>query len=283
METFLNSDILKLFVVLLAIIAIVFLFLKYRKYDERPKIHIYYISGLCIFIILELVTYICVNNDNATDIVSYISFASTLSSLFLSVVAIIYAIVSNNKGEAQYQKIDRASDRISTSVDRFSLLSENMSGNINSILAKLDELKVISNETKNAITNNSQPIPTILSENINVKDLFDRYITFGSYSGNLALLACVYSKEKQRPFGTIEVFGSNAAYSYGYIIASSVLGIITTHTQNDIVYVDSINHDIKVQLINQIKMYIADSLPENKDYNVTAFENVKRVFGIVED
>ena len=104
METILNSDILKLFVVLLAIIAIVFLFLKYRKDDERPKIHMYYISGLCIFIILELVTYICVNNDNATDIVSYISFASTISSLFLSVVAIIYAIVSNNKGEAQYQK-----------------------------------------------------------------------------------------------------------------------------------------------------------------------------------
>lgn len=283
METILNSDILKLFVILLATIAIVFLFLKYRKDDERPKIHMYYISGLCIFIILELVTYICVNNDNATDIVSYISFASTLSSLFLSVVAIIYAIVSNNKGEAQYQKIDRATDRISASVDRFSSLSENLSGNINSILAKLDEIKVISNETKNAITNNSQPNPTIPSGKINVKELFDRYITFGSYSGNLALLACVYSKEKQRPFGTTEVFGSNSSYCYGYIIASSVLGIITTHTQNDIVFVDSINHDIKQQLINQIKMFIANSLPENKEFNVTAFENIKRIFGITEE
>ena len=283
MEAILNSDILKLFVVLLAIIAIVFLFLKYRKNDEHPKVHMYYISGLCIFIILELVTYICVNNDNATEIVSYVSFASTISSLFLSVVAIIYAIVSNNKGDAQYQKIDRASDRISTSVDRFSSLSENLSSNINSILAKLDEIKVISSETKNAITNNSQPNPTIPTGNVKVKDLFDRYITFGSYSGNLALLACVYSKEKQRPFGTMETFGSNAAYSYGYIIASSVFGIITTHTQNDIVYVDSINYDMKMQLINQIKLYIANSLPENRDYNVTVYENVKRVFGVTED
>ena len=76
METLLNSDILKLFVILLAIVAIVFMFLKYRKDDGQRKIHIYYISGLCVFIILELVTYVCVNNDNATDIVSYISFAS---------------------------------------------------------------------------------------------------------------------------------------------------------------------------------------------------------------
>ena len=96
METIINSDILKLFVVILAVVAIVFMFLKFRSNDVgNRKIHIYYISGLRVFVILELITYICVNNDNATDIVSYISFASTLSSLLLSVVAIIYAIIYN--------------------------------------------------------------------------------------------------------------------------------------------------------------------------------------------
>ena len=231
MEAILNSDILKLFVILLAIIAIVFLFLKYRKDDERPKIHMYYISGLCIFIILELVTYICVNNDNATEIVSYISFASTISSLFLSVVAIIYAIVSNNKGEAQYQKIDRASDKISLSVDKFSTLSENLSGDINAIMLKLEELKAISNETKSVVTNTNKQNPDkITTGTINVDQLISGYITFGSYSGNLALLACVYSLEKQRPFTAMEVFGMNAAYCYGYIIASSEIGRVTAST-----------------------------------------------------
>jgi ABC-type multidrug transport system fused ATPase/permease subunit len=284
METILYSDILKLFVVLLAIIAIVFLFLKYRKDDERPKIHMYYISGLCIFIILELVTYICVNNDNATDIVSYISFASTLSSLFLSVVAIIYAIVSNNKGEAQYQKIDRASDKISLSVDKFSTLSENLSGDINAIMLKLEELKVISNETKSVVTNTNKQNPDkITTGTINVDQLISGYITFGSYSGNLALLACVYSLEKRRPFTAMEVFGMNAAYCYGYIIASSALGLITTHTTNEVITVDNVNANIKTLLINQIKLYIASSPQENKDYNLATYENVKRTFGITED
>ena len=40
---------------------------------------------------------------------------------------------------------------------------------------------------------------------------------------------------------------------------------------------------MKIQLINQIKLYIANSLPENRDYNVTVYENVKRVFGVTED
>ena len=283
METILNSDLLKLFVVLLAIIAIVFLFLKFRKDDEHPKTHMYYISGLCIFIVLELVTYICVNNDNATEIVSYISFASTISSLFLSVVAIIYAIVSNNKGEAQYQKIDRASDRISNSVDKFSVLSENLSGNINSILAKLDEIKNISNETKNAISNASQPNPNVLKGSIKISELFENYIKYGSYSGNLALLACCYSYEKNKPFNTVDVFGTNASYSYGYIIASSVSGIISTHAYNDFVTVNGINlSNMKDLLKKQIDEYIRLSATENTEYNVNVYESIKRFFGVNE-
>ena len=135
-EAFWNSDILKLIAVLLAIVVIVFLFLKYKSPEQNSKVHLYYISGLGVFIILELVTYICINNDNTTEIVNYISFASTLSSLLLSVVAIIYAIVSNNKGDVQYLKIDNASDRISMSVEKFSLMSEKLTENVNSILYK---------------------------------------------------------------------------------------------------------------------------------------------------
>lgn len=281
METILNSDILKLFVILLAIIAIVFLFLKYRKDDEHPKIHMYYISGLCIFIILELVTYICVNNDNATDIVSYISFASTLSSLFLSVVAIIYAIVSNNKGEAQYQKIDRASDRISISVDRFSTLSENLSGNISSILAKLDEIKSISDETNKAINQSNQQNHPDQTAAL-VDTIIDGYIKGGSFFGNLSLLACVYSKEKEKPFTTIQLIPDFSAYVYGYIIASSALQIIRTHMVNDHFVVDTVNPTLKEKLITNINNYIETSNVDQKEYNRRLLINIKNLFGINE-
>lgn len=281
MEAILNSDILKLFVVLLAIIAIVFLFLKYRKDDERPKIHMYYISGLCIFIILELVTYICVNNDNATEIVNYISFASTLSSLFLSVVAIIYAIVSNNKGEAQYQKIDRASDKISTSLDRFSFLSENLSGNISSILAKLDEIKNISDETNKAINQSNQQNHPDQTASL-VDTIIDGFINGGSFFGNLCLLACVYSKEKEKPFTTAQLIPGFSEYLYGYIIASSALQIIRTHVVNDHFVVDIVNPTLKSKLITNINNYIETSNVDQKEYNRNLLKNIRNLFGITE-
>lgn len=281
MEAILNSDILKLFVILLAIIAIVFLFLKYRKNDEHPKVHMYYISGLCIFIILELITYICVNNDKATEIVSYVSFASTISSLFLSVVAIIYAIVSNNKGEAQYQKIDRASDRISTSVDRFSSLSESLSGNINSILTKLDEIKNISNETKNAITQGNQQNSSTPTNEF-VEKIIDGYIKGGSFFGNLSLLACIFSKEHNRPFGTQEIIPEFASYLYGYIIASSALGVVRTRIENDRFIVDDYIMAIKDKLIDNINKYIENSLPDQKDYNRSLLVKIKEMFQVLD-
>lgn len=42
-DKLINSGILTLSVVLLAIVAIIFLFLKYRQNDEKGKVHIYII------------------------------------------------------------------------------------------------------------------------------------------------------------------------------------------------------------------------------------------------
>lgn len=286
-DKLINSGILTLTVVLLAIIAIIFLFLKYRQNDGKCKVHMYYISGLLIFIIIELITYVCVNNDNTDQIVGYISFASTISSLFLSVVAIIYAIVSNNKGEAQYQKIDGASDRISTSVDRFSLISENLSGNIDSILSKLDEIKIISSETKNAVSQNSQkridsdstPVEIDEKDHKLMQMLVKRYVNVGSFYGNIVLLACILSNETKLRFKTSDIIPGSSDYLYGYIIASTALGVVTTHVDDNCIIVDSVSPFLlKEMLLNDIKEYIEKSESGQKEFNEKIFEKVKKLF-----
>jgi len=288
MDKLINSGILTLSVILLAIVAIIFLFLKYRQNDEKGKVHIYYISGLLIFIIIELITYVCVNNNNTDQIVDYISFASTISSLFLSVVAIIYAIVSNNQGEAQYQKIDGASDRISISVDKFSLMSESLSGSIDSILSKLDEIKVISSETKNAVSQNNQKRSTDSSSapvKIDEKNtkwmqmLVERYVKAGSFYGNIVLLACILSNETKLRFKTSDIVPDSSAYLYGYIIASTALGVVTTHVDDNYIIVDSVSPFLlKEMLLKDIKEYIEKSESGQKEFNENIFEKVKKLF-----
>lgn len=283
-DKLINSGILTLSVVLLAIIAIIFLFLKYRQNDGKCKVHIYYISGLLIFIIIELITYVCVNSNDTDQIVSCISFASTISSLFLSVVAIIYAIVSNNQGEAQYQKIDGASDRISTSVDRFSLMSESLSENIKSILSKLDEIRVISDETRKTVSQNYQSHTSGQIDPAIVDKIIDGYIKGGSYYGNLGLLACVYSYEKHQPFIATEIISTNSDYLLGYIISSSALGIISASLDSDNhVSVSMILPTIKEKLIANIEAFIDKSIGTNKDNNRELYLKLKRTFNVVDE
>lgn len=280
-DKLINSGILTLSVVLLAIVAIIFLFLKYRQNDEKGKVHIYYISGLLIFIIIELITYVCVNNNNTDQIVGYISL------LFLSVVAIIYAIVSNNQGEAQYQKIDGASDRISISVDKFSLMSESLSGSIDSILSKLDEIKVISSETKNAVSQNSQkridsdsaPVEIDEKDHKLMQMLVKRYVNVGSFYGNIVLLACILSNETKLRFKTSDIIPGSSDYLYGYIIASTALGVVTTHVDDNYIIVDSVSPFLlKEMLLKDIKEYIEKSESGQKEFNENIFEKVKKLF-----
>lgn len=288
MDKLINSGILTLSVVLLAIVAIIFLFLKYRQNDGKCKVHMYYISGLLIFIIIELITYVCVNNDDTDQIVSYISFASTISSLFLSVVAIIYAIVSNNQGEAQYQKIDRSSDRISTSVDRFSLMSENLSESINSILLKLDEIKIISDETRKTVSQNFQSHTGNQTDSSNqidpiiVEKIIDGYIKGGSFYGNIGLLACVYSYEKNKPFMVNEIISNDSDYLLGYIISSSALGIITAYLDNNkcLNVKNILLPNLKDKLIDNIEAFIEKSDEINKANNNEVYIKLKRTFNI---
>jgi hypothetical protein len=92
-----NTDFMKLIAVLVAIVAVVIVYLRHRPNELSPSnIHLWYISSILIFLIIELVTYVVVGNSESDEMMSYISFASTLSSMILSIIAIFITVVSND-------------------------------------------------------------------------------------------------------------------------------------------------------------------------------------------
>lgn len=91
----LNSDILKLMSILLAIMALVYIGVKNKPTSGLNKsIHLWYICGIAVFIVIELVSCIIIGNVEAVNIMNYISFAATLASLILSVLAIFMTVLS---------------------------------------------------------------------------------------------------------------------------------------------------------------------------------------------
>lgn len=95
MVEFINSDFVKLLSMLLAIVALFYIGIKNKPTNGTSKnIHVWYICGIATFVIVELITFIVVGNADAQNIMDNISFASTLSSLILSVLAIFMTVLS---------------------------------------------------------------------------------------------------------------------------------------------------------------------------------------------
>lgn len=95
MTELINSDIFKLISILLAIVALFYIGMKNKPTSGLNKsFHLWYICGITVFIVIELVTCIIVGNVEAVNIMNYISFAATLASLILSVLAIFMTVLS---------------------------------------------------------------------------------------------------------------------------------------------------------------------------------------------
>ncbi|MDE6537668.1 MAG: hypothetical protein K2M13_06495 [Muribaculaceae bacterium] len=327
MNNFWTSPTFNLLSILVAIIALVFIGMKYGTSLKDKKLHLCYICGICIFLIIELATYICIQSDHSVEIISYISFASTLSSLILSVVAIIYAIVSNNKGEVQYGKIDSASSKITESVSEFSRKSEELTQGLSNVLSKLDEVKNISIETRDRVSlmnraglsnpkdaqsdikqslSSDQTDGTIDREdkddvdgieaqiiearNQASQDTIDRvvsgFVNTGSFVGNLSLLACVYSRDVNKPFSASDIFPpsqqDNNMYIFGYIIASTSLGVVTVQNINGKFHVISYYEGIKTLLEENIKSYVSRNNDPSQNYNKEAYDFMSNYFGIAQ-
>lgn len=115
---FLNSDFLKLATILLAIIAIVALFLQHKPQGQSTRtIHIWYICGVATFVLIELITWICVGNPDASQIMLTVSFAATLASLILSVLAIFITVISNDSLTRVKDRLEDVPTRVSEAVN----------------------------------------------------------------------------------------------------------------------------------------------------------------------
>lgn len=125
-----ESDFIKLFTMLLAVFAIVALLLYFKPQENNTRrFHIWYICGIATFIIIELVTWISVGNPNSDEILQSVSFAATLASLILSVLAIFITVISNDSLVRVKDSLNDIPNKVESTVDK-----------------SLSKLKEISNE-----------------------------------------------------------------------------------------------------------------------------------------
>ena len=256
----------QLFLFLGAIVSLAWLVMKYltqqgSEAGKKPSIHLYYLIGIGALLLIELVTYILTGvGDVSRVIFDQISFASTISSILLSVIAIIYSIVSGSKGTNLYVKTEEVSKQIgetlsglenlSTTVVKLEKIPDDIEKHLRELKEQMQRMEEISKQTSQQL--NQEVIPKIdrLPNLVNGGDssgtrdlkgpskerktIFRNYISRSSFLGGLMLLGCCYAGKKKKKIDlkemTSKILGEESIsllwYLLGYAIASSALGIL---------------------------------------------------------
>lgn len=154
---------LQLLIVLAAIVAVAWLVMKYLTRqgagtDKKSSIHVYYLVGIGSLLLIELVTYILTREEPASSAVfDQISFASTISSILLSVIAIIYSIVSGSNGANLYVKTEEVSKQIGetlsdlkelgTTVEKLGEIPDRVEKHLQGLKEQMKRMEEVSQQT----------------------------------------------------------------------------------------------------------------------------------------
>lgn len=291
----------QLLISLVSIIIIVFLFLRYsRNYAKQSKVStdILYISGYAVMIIVGLVVTVCLNSYDCKSIMDYITFGSTLSSLIMSVVAIIFTITQGKDGREQLGKITQATEDLKKTAEQLvefkaiaSVLADSMADldeNVGKILNKSDDIDQKIENMNTRISERNISVPEKTGNNDNRDKVVSEFLECGSFTGTLSLLACCYCKENNNGKMNIDTLASkigycDSSYAYAYIVASSALGVVNVNKTDSVIKVDYVDEKVKNIGEKFVKDFILREDNNNMcDEFLEHYNNVRKMFGLDE-
>lgn len=103
--------------------------------ERYARIHVTYIIGILLFIIAALAT---VKWHGIPDLVGYLSFALTLTSLILAILATAYAIYANTSLGAVLARLTSSSESLTSTASHLAGATTELAGKVGSIPNSLE-------------------------------------------------------------------------------------------------------------------------------------------------
>ena len=197
--------------------------------SEKAKIHVTYVIGLLLIVIVLLVT---VQWGSIPGLVSYISFALTVTSLLLAALAIGYSIYSNNSLSMVLSRLTASSDDINESSTSIAAAATRLGEQIGDIPQLIEGVGKRVEETHLLLkeySDRASQVPTDTKTPPAPQRAPEGFVQRSSILGLCALYACYKAYTKKIPFDlgklSIAAPGLKREYSFGFLVASIAAGV----------------------------------------------------------
>lgn len=142
---------------------------RYNSIKDHNSPHFWWLISILGVTIIALVSFIltCKMLD-AVKIMEYISYASVILSITLSIFAILYTYTSNVQIQQQFEKINSAANNIASVSDNLTITSNKLNENLGVILGHLESIDNKQREMSGQMSNlNAQ----LNSDTVNITNL----------------------------------------------------------------------------------------------------------------
>lgn len=232
------------------------------------KTHFNYIVGILLAIIILQIT---VKFGADTNLVNYISFALTLTSLILALVSIIYSFYSNSSFSENISTLNSASNKMSEASSKLTEIT-------NALNAKLDDIPTLIKNIESKIDTTHDYLKTsysttqkpVSSEDQRVNfatSLVEYFLANNSIHGLFLLYAMTISQSLEKPFNLKDICEQvdlfEEGYSYGFIIACASFGLFNKKEENGYLIISNMYNTILQDIKSKVEI-IADTDSKDK-------------------
>lgn len=249
--------------------------------ETKYKIHFSYIISILLVIIILLLAVKWSEND---DLIKYISFASTIASLLLAVLAIVYAYLSNSTFSKNITLINEVSSDLKSNTDNLSRISEAIEKDIRKLPGALEGVDKKVGELPKLIVELSKKDDKKKVEVNNASDTelkigtVDDFLDASSYNGLLALYGISTAATNKIPISIdnfCEHLNIEPEYANGYVIASSSIGLFNYASSKGTWNITAINKDFSENVKGSLIKRGKEIAQEFSDFEYT--EDIKAV------
>ena len=140
---------------------------KFMSVQNHNSPHFWWLFCLLGGTIIALVAYILTDMEpNADKIMEYISYASVILSITLSIFAILYTYTSNVQIQQQFEKINSAANNITSTSDNLTMTGKKLDENLEMILNRLERIDDRQEEISGQMNNINTQLNTSVANKI---------------------------------------------------------------------------------------------------------------------
>lgn len=230
--------------------------------EEKYKIHSFYILLILCSIIVGLIS---VKWAEIPQLVNYITFALTVSSLGLALLAIIYSMYSNTAFSQNISTLESNTNTLTTTSTKLSLATEELQakmehipGIIKTVGEKVEATHALVTDlkTRSSLDTDSSQSNTDLTMTTEIPEsILSAFLIRSSFNGLLTLYIYSLSLKTNTPFSyddVLEMVDLKKDYSFAYSVAVRAAGLLNYQDKNDIWVIEDMNDYLSDQVSKKL-------------------------------